>query len=131
HFEFGLDRRPINLGDAERVRAIQAAWARGDDACGLAWYWAMVYDYLADLLANDTTVRAATLVVRFEDMCDRPAETLEAVFRHAPLPDAAPLIERYAAQVRRPDYYQSPLGGDDTALIRSETAAAAARWGYG
>jgi Sulfotransferase family len=66
HFEFGLDRRPMHLGDDQRVRDIAAAWARGDEIRGLAWYWNMVCGYLADLLAADARVRAAALVVPFE-----------------------------------------------------------------
>src|SRR3954452_11704409 len=34
HFEFGLDRRPMNLGDASRVRAIRRAWAGGEEVRG-------------------------------------------------------------------------------------------------
>jgi hypothetical protein len=47
HFEFGLDRRPMNLGDGKRVQEIVEAWAAGDEVRGLAMYWDMVYGYLA------------------------------------------------------------------------------------
>ena len=56
HFEFGLDRRPMNLGDANRVRQILESWAGGDEIRGLARYWDMVYDYLDRLLAADSRV---------------------------------------------------------------------------
>ena len=39
HFEFGLDRRPINAGDADAVARTVAAWERGDEVEGWARYW--------------------------------------------------------------------------------------------
>jgi len=36
HFEFGLDRRPINTGDAETARTIERLWAEGRDLEGYA-----------------------------------------------------------------------------------------------
>src|SRR5262249_29872359 len=47
HFEFGLDRRPMNLGQREAVQRILDAWAMGDEVRGLARYWNMTYAYLA------------------------------------------------------------------------------------
>jgi hypothetical protein len=130
HFEFGRDRRPMNLGDTERVRAIQRAWVHGDEVRGWALYWAMVHDYLADQLATDASLQSAALVVRFEALCDAPADVLGSVFRHCALPDPEPLLEQFTPRVRRPDYYSSPLTAADVALIRAETAGAAARWGF-
>jgi hypothetical protein len=130
HFEFGLDRRPLHLGDAGRVRAVLRAWAAGQEVRGWARYWAMVHDYLADLLAADAGVRSAALVVRFEDLCAAPAERIEGVLRHCGLLEAGPLVAAFAPRVSRPDYYQSPLGAAEVAVIHEETASAAARWGY-
>jgi hypothetical protein len=130
HFEFGLDRRPMNLGDGERVRRILQAWADGEEVRGLAMYWRMVYEYLADLLDSNAAVRDATLVVRFEELCASPAETLRAVFRHCALPDAEHIVERHAPGIHAPTYYQSRLPPDDLAVIRSETCGTAGRWGF-
>jgi hypothetical protein len=130
HFEFGLDRRPMHLGDAGRVRQIKAAWAAGDEVRGLALYWDMVHGYLARLLASDAQVRAAALVVRFEDLCAAPAGTLRTVLAHCRLPGAEGIVERHAPTVRYPSYYSSPLSPADLDVIRRETAATARLWGY-
>lgn len=131
HFEFGLDRRPINLGDDERVREILRAWRRGEEVRGLARYWDMVYSYLAHVLESDAHVRAAAIVVRFEALCDAPSETLRAVLDHCALPEAERVIERFAPVIRRPDYYVHSFSPDELALIGAETARTARRWGYG
>jgi hypothetical protein len=130
HFEFGLDRRPMHLGDGERVRRIAQAWDRGEEVRGLAMYWDMVHSHLARLLERDARVRTAALVVRFEALCSAPAETLRAVLGHCSLPDAEAVVERHAPRIRAPDYYDSNFSSQDLAVIRQETAATASLWGY-
>jgi hypothetical protein len=130
HFEFGRDRRPLNLGDSARTGAIQHAWAAGDEVRGLAMYWDMVHGYLARLLAADAVVGAAALVVRFETLCGAPEETLKAVLTHCALPEARTLIERQADRIRYPSYYANPFTAAELAVIRAETAETAALWGY-
>jgi hypothetical protein len=130
HFEFGLDRRPMNLGDGGRVQQIQQAWAAGDEVRGLAMYWDMVYGYLANLLDSDAQVREAALVVRFETLCAGPAGTLRSVLEHCQLPDAASIIERHAPAIHSPNYYSSGFSVNDLEIIHAETAATASRWGY-
>jgi hypothetical protein len=130
HFEFGLDRRPMHLGDGPRVQQIVDAWAAGDEVRGLAIYWDMVYAYLARLLAADAQVRSAALVVRFETLCDIPGETLRAVFGHCLLPDAERIVAQYASRIRNPTYYTSNFSPRDLDVIEEETAATARLWGY-
>jgi hypothetical protein len=131
HFEFGLDRRPMNLGDRARVERIEAAWAGGQEVRGWAAYWAMVYGYLADLLDADAAIRKASLVVRFEELCDAPAEILRRVLDHCELSDAGPVVAKFTPGIRRPDYYRHPFMGAELASIREETTETAHRWGVG
>jgi hypothetical protein len=130
HFEFGLDRRPMHLGDGGRVRQVRRAWAAGDEVRGLAMYWDMVHGHLARLLASDARVRAAALVVRFESICAAPAETLRAVLGHCMLPHAEGVIEGRAPAIRAPTSSPAGLTRHDLDVIREETAATASLWGY-
>jgi hypothetical protein len=130
HFEFGLDRRPMHLGDGERVRRVMQAWAEGDEVRGLALYWDMVHAYLARLLASDSRVRDAVRVVRFETLCAEPVETLRAVFEHCGLPDAGSLVRSQALRIRSPAPSASGFSPRELAVIRAETAATSSLWGY-
>jgi hypothetical protein len=130
HFEFGLDRRPMNLGDPEQVRAVRRAWAAGEEVRGWAHSWDMVYGHLARLLASDARVRAAATVVRFETLCESPAETIRAVLGHCGLADAEPVVARFAPGIRPPDYYRVPFSPSEISVIREITADTARRWGY-
>jgi hypothetical protein len=125
HFEFGRDRRPMNLGDGKRVRAIERAWAAGEEVRGWACYWDMVYGHLTRLLDADAQVRAATKVVCFEDLCAAPAQTIRTVLEHCLLPDGERVAARFTPSIRSPDYYQSPFSSAELALIREETASTA------
>jgi len=130
HFEFGLDRRPINFGDAEKVRRIQEAWKAGEEVRGLAIYWDMVYDYLHRLIQADAAIRDATLVVRFEDTCQSPAETLRRVLNHCRLPEVESIVAQFAPSIRMPAYYKSEFSTAEQDIIARETAETARLWGY-
>jgi hypothetical protein len=130
HFEFGLDRRPMQLGDAVRTAKILDDWSTGRETCGWALYWDMIYSYLFNLLATDEQVRAASLVIRFETLCESPAETLRAVFLHCRLPEADCIVDRFTRNIREPSYDTSRFSPDDQKTIQETTAETASRWGY-
>ncbi len=130
HFEFGLDRRPMHLGQGERVQKIVRFWKNGQEVRGWACYWDMVYRYLAELLATDARVRAAVRTVRFEDLCADPGAIIRAVLDHAGLPETEPILARFAATIRPPDYYRTAFTSEELAAIREETSATASLWGY-
>jgi len=127
HFEFGLDLRPINTGDTPRVESIRALWREGDLVRGFARYWAMLYGFLLDRLAADATLRAHTLLVRYEDLCDRAEETLTRIFAHVELPLAGEERARAAARLGRPDYYRPSFDAAEEAAIAEETGGTWAR----
>lgn len=129
HFEFGPDRRPIDVGGGAGAE-VAALWASGEEARGWARLWAQVYGHVADLTVGDPLLAAAVRVVRFEDFCSRPLDELRASFSHARLDAPEGLLERFAAGVSAPDYYDAGLGEADRAAIREETDSVAARFGY-
>jgi len=128
HFEFGLDRLPINLGDPQRVQSIRRAWASGQDVLGWARYWAMVYDHIATVLNSDDRVRQAALVVHFERLCDAPAETLRTILEHCGLSEVESLAAHFAPVIASPDYYTPSFSPTERAVIEEETASTARRF---
>ena len=69
HFEFGLDRRPVNAGDPATIEQILACWQQGREVEGWARYWSHVYGHVADRLEASPELRDAALIVRYEDLC--------------------------------------------------------------
>jgi hypothetical protein len=130
HFEFGRDRRPINLGNQQRVKAILNAWSRGEEVLGWALYWDMVYAYLNELLASQPRIRSMARIVRYEDVCACPEKTISALLDQCRLIRTDAVLAKYAGKIRAPDYYDSPFNAAQLALIGEITSSTARRWGY-
>lgn len=130
HFEFGLDRRPLHLGNREMVAEIERLWKQGREVEGWSLYWTSVHDFVADQLAGDPALRAAALPVRFEDLCAQATMTLGRVLAHTGLAADEAWIAQQAGRLRAPDYYAIAFDADEHNRIRHLTAAAAARFGY-
>jgi hypothetical protein len=130
HFEFGLDRRPINLGDDAAVRSVMAAWAGGREIEGWALYWRQIHEYLADLLDAHEAVRRAALVVRFETLHGEPHASLDRILDHCGLDIDEATRGGLAARLRAPTGHGATLGCDAVAQIRTLCGATAARFGY-
>lgn len=130
HFEFGLDRRPINAGDRACIARIVALWERGDDIEGWAHYWNHVYGYVAERLGANARLIDAAMTVRFEDLCQAPKETLKTVLDHCRLPASDDWVDRLAGRIRFPSYYQPQFSGKELDSIDRITRTTAERFGY-
>jgi hypothetical protein len=129
HFEFGLDRRAIEVGDPAVSASIYDLWERGEEIRGWARYWAHLYGWMAERLHDDFALREATVTVRFEDFCEKPATTLGGVLGHVELPDEE-IRQTAANRVHAPDYYRPTFTPDEEAAIVEETAEVAEKYGY-
>jgi Sulfotransferase family len=130
HFEFGLDRRPINLGDDAAVRSVMAAWTAGREVEGWALYWRQIHDYLADLLEADEAFRRAALVVRFEMLHTEPQTSVDRILGHCGLATDEVTRKGLAARLHAPAAHRANLGCDAVAQIRTLCGTTAARFGY-
>lgn len=129
HFEFGVDRRPINVGNNERTAEIRAHWAAGNEVEGWALYWAEIHGFLADCLDRDPALRHASRIVPFETLCSDPAGTLWLTLTHCGLPADESLLQRARRHVRFPAYYRPTFDERELETIHRLTADAAARIG--
>lgn len=122
HFEFGLDLRPINCADDGKVREIQALWEAGEDVRGWARYWAMIYGHVAEVLDRDPTLREAAMVLRYEDLCERPEETMRRMMEHCGLSVNADVPGKFASRLRPPSYYKPDFTDAELTAIAEESA---------
>jgi hypothetical protein len=130
HFEFGLDRRAINTGDGERSRSIAALWQGGEEVRGWARLWASLYGFLDAQRAQDEILRRQILIVRYEDLCNMPGETLAKVFDHAGLELSPTLDATLTGELSQPNYYRPSFTADEERVIREETEETAVLLGY-
>jgi Sulfotransferase family len=129
HFEFGLDRRPIHTGDEGALAIVRNHWAAGRELEGWAAYWSMIYGYLADLLKRRPDIRAATLLLRYEDLCRSPRETMTQALMHCGLP-CENLPELAAARLHQPEYYRPCFTAEELDRLHQATRTTACRFGY-
>ena len=130
HFEFGLDRRPVNAGDPATVEQVLACWQEGHEVEGWARYWSHLYGHVADQIEANPELRAAALIVRYEDLCGTPEITLPAVLDHVGLAVPEEVLAELARTLRFPSYYQPRFTADELATLERHTAATAWRFGY-
>ena len=130
HFEFGPERRPVNLDDPGGTQTVTDYWDNGLEVQGWAWYWRLVYTFISRLLGNDDALREATLLVRFEDLCNSPSETLSVIARHCGFAEAEDVIRASAPMFHFPTYYNVTFSPEDLRVLRDMTAETAAGFGY-
>lgn len=130
HFEFGLDLRPINCGDGERVREIQVLWEKGEDVRGWARYWTMMYRYVAETLDRDPALREAAMVLRYEDLCEDPADTMRRMMEHCRLEADAEVLDRFSGRLKPPGYYKPGFSEEELSAITDETKSCGSLFDY-
>ena len=89
-----------------------------------------LYRHLADRLEANPALRAASLVVRFEDLCRSPHDTIRQILAHCRLDAEEAWVAERAAAIRFPSYYQPRFAQDELETIARHTADTAARFGY-
>lgn len=129
HFEFGLDLRPINAGADSTIAEISDLWKRGEELRGWARYWASIYGFVAQRLSENPRLRESATIVRFEDLCSEPGQTLTHLFNHCAL-DEPELVARWAPRLHSPTYYEAKFSDEDLGIIDEEAGATARRFGY-
>lgn len=130
HFEFGRDRRPVHTGDNKAIDQIRTLWANGHEIEGWARYWATIHTTIAEQLAADDTLRRATQIVRYEELCTNSRRVLPRLYRHCGLViDDTALVDA-SQRLHLPDYYQPAFEPREIELIRRITGPVAAHFGY-
>jgi len=133
HSEFGHHQLCINTGSTEIIHEIRNFWKNDKTYVkGWAYYWSSIYDYVMNLLETNEKIRESTLIVRYEDLCENPAETIDKMFEHSELPlNNYEKIKRYYIRNLHPPTYYTPNFSNQELLDISEiTNATASRFGY-
>lgn len=131
HFEFGLDRRPINTGDSEEILRIQDLWKRNRIVEAWARYWNHTHSYIANRLEQNSALASATKIVRYEELCRDPATNVHSVLTHCGLSSPPELLKRARYGIHFPEYYRPRFSEQELATIRRLTEATSARFRIG
>ena len=81
-------------------------------------------------MTENPLVGNASKIIRFEDLCATPADTIRAVLTHCNYPADPDFISSTAAGIHAPSYYKSTFTAQDEAIILEETESAREKLGY-
>jgi len=131
HHEFGDFLALINPNNGDMVRKIRVLFSEGKDVQAWATYWAAVYGFLAAQLKENTKLAKATLVVRYDDLCGNPRETIAKILEHTQLSmeNFSEVLEEYVGNLKKPTYYNPDFTEQDLYVIESITREVAEKFG--
>ena len=76
------------------------------------------------------SLRQATLVIRFEDLCQSPEETISLLVNHCSLNPDGKITSEFVAKIKYPSYYTPPFSEAEIKTITQETFPTAQYFGY-
>jgi hypothetical protein len=82
-------------------------------------------------LADASDLGKAVRLVRYEDLCAAPRESMAAILQHCGLPADPAFLSAAAGRFHAPAYYRPSFDDVELAMIAEETAQTAQRLGYG
>jgi hypothetical protein len=130
--EFGPNWVPVNVGNDAITQEIHLCRQKGYLVRARALQWASVFGFIIEQLKHDTELAGAVCVVRYEDLCVKPEETIDRILAHTGLSlDAfTPTRTKYISKLSLPDYYRPNFSVEERAEIISLTKDVAAHFGY-
>jgi hypothetical protein len=121
HFEFGPDRRIINIGNSKAIENIEKQWNNGREIEGWANYWVMLHEHIYSMLASNTRLREASILGGFDQLCGSPETTLNKLFTFCDISVTNETLANLAAGIKQPDYYQTGFNRNEIERIQSIT----------
>jgi hypothetical protein len=130
--EFGPNFVPVNLGNDAITREISRCRDEGRLVRARALQWTSVFGFVREQLKQDPELARAVCIVRYEDLCVKPEETIDRIIDHTGLPQDvfASTRTKYISKLSLPDYYRPNFSEEERAEIIALTKDVAAHFGY-
>jgi len=132
HHEFGYHQVCINVDNTELILKIRKLWRNKKTFVkGWAYYWSSIYDFVANQLDVNNKLKEATLIVKYDDLCETPSRVIDKILEHTELPkEKFTIIKKYYIKhLHKPSYYYPNFSNQEYASISKITKATAARFG--
>ena len=132
HREFGSAKMCINIDNTELVKEIRKDWTNKKTyVMGWAKYWASVYSHMHQTLQKNKKIADSSLVVRYETLCESPAETIDQIFNHVEL-DVRKFKKKpeYVKSLHPPAYYSVEYTDEEKESIRKFCGPVAKLYDY-
>ncbi|MFW9992779.1 MAG: sulfotransferase [Candidatus Odinarchaeota archaeon] len=133
HREFGSAKVCINLDNHSTIQRIRQLWGQKDNYIkGWAIYWASVYSHIYKKLQTNPELAKASLIVKYEDLCEFPGKTIDRIIDHIEVnpEDFAKIKEYYCTRLHQPNYYKTEYSEKEREDILKATREIAEMYGY-
>jgi hypothetical protein len=133
HREFGHARVCINFNNYDIIQRIRRLWGHEDTYInGWAIYWASTYSYLYNKSQNNPKLAKASIIVRYEDLCESPGTTIDRIIDHLEISPKKfdKIKEHYCKKLRKPTYYRMKYSKNEQSIILNTTSEIAEKYGY-
>ena len=133
HREFGSAKFCINLDNTKTIQTIRELWKKKETyAKGWALYWNVVYSYIHQKLESNPTLKNASLIIRYEDLCESPGKTIDNILDHIHVDkDKFKTIRTlYCNRLHKPTYYKTKYSESEQEDIIQMTGGIASKYGY-
>ena len=127
HFEYGLNKKPVNCGSDNSD--IMELFKSGENVRAWARYWSRINRYLFEI-SNSKELAGSTLLIKYEDLCSKPELTLKKIIDFISLDISDEIIDDYSKKLRLPTYYTQSFSETELAIIEEETSEVARLFGY-
>jgi len=132
HHEFGYYQECINVNNIELIQKVRKLWTKKKTYVkGWAYYWVSIYDFIANNLDANKKLKKATLIIRYDELCDTPAKVIDQILEHAELPTNkfTKVKKYYIKHLHQPTYYTPDFSDQEMADIFEITNKTASRFG--
>lgn len=128
HFEFGPQRVPVCIEEAEGQRIV-GCWKKGDDHGGYSIQWREIYNFIRKTQQSHSSLSQRIHIVRYEDFCDAPQQEFTALLSRIGLEAASASLSEAMQSIRRSPLKTS-LRSDQQRAVWNRVGDVAAHFGY-
>jgi hypothetical protein len=132
HHAFGPAEVAANVGDDAVIQRIRQCRHEGRYVRSRALYWASIYGFVLKQFKDDPELARSVCIIRYEDLCANPDETIDRVLAHTGLPPAGFTATRakYRERLSLPEYYHPAFTDAELTDIVDATRSVAEAFGY-
>ncbi|MFX0124795.1 MAG: sulfotransferase, partial [Candidatus Hodarchaeota archaeon] len=133
HREFGTAKVCINYNNPNVTQNIRNLWNRKKTYLeGWATYWAETYSYIQKMLDMNPNLAKASLIVRYEDLCEKSELTIDRIIEHIEVDPKKfnKIKDYYSKRLSKPTYYTTKFSNKEQEKIIQITGKIAEKFGY-
>ena len=133
HREFATAKICVNVDSTKTIEKIRKLWEKEETYVkGWAVQWNMIYSYVTGLLERNKQLADRTLILRYEDLTDKSAESIDRIVEHLELSEDKfkDVKEEYKEKLQQPKYYKPLFNKKELEDIRETTKDIAKLYGY-